>query len=420
MAIITTLADVQSLLNNPVFYGASQGSLEASADDYYLNYNDWLTRDENIRRMYTWEKDNLFKPGTANDWALNYSRINTTNEALDHLNKIERVPGDENEWRNIKGWAHFLRAQAFLHLASIFTIAYDPATASSDLGLPLRLHSDFNEPSVRSTLQQTYDQIIKDLEEAASLLYVVPAFVVQPSKPAAYALLARTYLFIRNYDSSFVYSNACLGLRNALFDYNGVSTSSPIPRFNPEVIFHTSTVLQPIVASRLKIDSILYRSYDPDDLRKSVYFANAGPGQFSFRGSYEGPNSGTWFCGPATDEVYLMRAECYARKGMITEAMEDINTLMRKRWRNTVSYPLITANTVPEALNKVLAERRKELLFRGLRWMDIKRLNKEGYNISLKRVLNGNVYILSPNSLRYALPIPEDVIRISGMPQNQR
>ena len=66
----------------------------------------------------------------------------------------------------------------------------------------------------------------------------------------------------------------------------------------------------------------------------------------------------------------------------------------------------------------MLTERRKELLFRGVRWVDVKRLNKEGYGISLQRTIDGQTYRLGPNSLRFALPIPEDVIAMSGMPQN--
>ena len=52
--------------------------------------------------------------------------------------------------------------------------------------------------------------------------------------------------------------------------------------------------------------------------------------------------------------------------------------------------------------------------------MDIKRLNKEGSNINLVRKLDGQVYMLTAGDLRFALPIPEDVIELSGMLQNPR
>ena len=52
--------------------------------------------------------------------------------------------------------------------------------------------------------------------------------------------------------------------------------------------------------------------------------------------------------------------------------------------------------------------------------MDIKRLNKDGAGITLKRVINGETFLLPPNDPRYAVAIPEDVIATTGMQQNPR
>ncbi len=43
---------------------------------------------------------------------------------------------------------------------------------------------------------------------------------------------------------------------------------------------------------------------------------------------------------------------------------------------------------------------------------------KKGEPTTLKRIIGGQNYSLSPNDLRYALPIPEDIISINGMQQN--
>jgi hypothetical protein len=76
--------------------------------------------------------------------------------------------------------------------------------------------------------------------------------------------------------------------------------------------------------------------------------------------------------------------------------------------------------TAAAALDTVLAERRKELAFRGIRWSDLRRLNQEDWNITLTRNLNGTPYTLPPNSKLYTLPIPPDVIQESGIAQNPR
>ena len=73
-----------------------------------------------------------------------------------------------------------------------------------------------------------------------------------------------------------------------------------------------------------------------------------------------------------------------------------------------------------EEKRRRLKERRKELLFRGLRWSDLKRYNRDGAGISLERTVNGTTYTLPPNDLRYAIAIPEDIIKMTGMPQNPR
>ena len=80
----------------------------------------------------------------------------------------------------------------------------------------------------------------------------------------------------------------------------------------------------------------------------------------------------------------------------------------------------MTATSVSDALQKIQVERRKELVWRGLRWTDIKRYNKEGAGISLIRILNGTTYTLTPNSNLFVLPIPSDEIDISGIIQNPR
>jgi len=67
----------------------------------------------------------------------------------------------------------------------------------------------------------------------------------------------------------------------------------------------------------------------------------------------------------------------------------------------------------------ILRERRKELIFRALRWSDLRRLNKETrYRVTLARTINGVVHELKYDSDRYTLQISADVINRTGMPQN--
>lgn len=416
LALPVTLLDLQALLDNYFFTNSEPLSGEVSSDDYYLTSTDWAAMtNEDFKRMYIWESDRLFT-GFGNDWSNSYKSVFYCNTVLEQLEGISENSSVKN---NIKGQALFFRGKCFLQIAWIWSLTYNPATSGTDLGIPLRLHSDFNESSVRSSVAETYDQILRDLKEAAHLLQVNNIHPVRASKAAAYGMLARTYLSMGKYANAKIYSDSCLLLKSDLLDFNTLNASEayPIPQFNKEVILEGFNIPTPLSNSRAKINDALYQSYLPGDLRKTIFFKNNNNGTFAFKGSYEkGP---ALFAGIATDEIYLIRAECYARSGYTAEAMQDLNTLLIKRWKMNQFIPL-TAGNAQQALSIILSERQKELVMRGLRWADIKRLNLAGANIIMTRNINNQTYTLPPNDLRYALAIPEEVIARSGMLQNPR
>lgn len=70
-------------------------------------------------------------------------------------------------------------------------------------------------------------------------------------------------------------------------------------------------------------------------------------------------------------------------------------------------------------LDLILLERRRELCFRGIRWEDLRRLNKEGGHIAVKeRIVNNFVFKLEPKSKKYVWPIPESAVEIGHLEQN--
>ncbi|MBO9684363.1 MAG: RagB/SusD family nutrient uptake outer membrane protein [Flavisolibacter sp.] len=421
LAVPTTIADLQALLDNNEKMNTNRPSLgEVSADDYYLTNTNYAAVSLISRNAYIWDTA-VNSTTIPNSWSYAFDPVYFSNVVLEKIDKISFSEQTKIAWNNVKGSALFFRARSFLAVAWIWAKAFDPPTANTDLGIPLRLTSDFNTPSKRSNLQQTYDQIIDDLKNAIGLLPVKPANAMRPSKPAAYALLARTYLSMRQYDKAGLYADSCLQLYNQLLDYNDLNASQfhPVARFNKEVIFHSTMefVYYNLYYSYSSVDSNLYNSYDSNDLRRTIFLKANPDGSHYFAGSYD--NSANLFNGIATDEIYLIRAECFARANNVQSALNDLNTLLEKRWRKGSFVPF-SATTAPEALNLILLERRKELLFRDLRWSDVKRFNKEGANIILKRIVNSQSFTLQPNENRYALPLPPDVVNLSGMQQNRR
>ncbi|MEJ7692171.1 hypothetical protein [Daejeonella sp.] len=60
-----------------------------------------------------------------------------------------------------------------------------------------------------------------------------------------------------------------------------------------------------------------------------------------------------FFGGLAVDELYLIKAECYARKGSTSAALQALNTLLEKRWKKG-TFQSLTAQTADEALALIL------------------------------------------------------------------
>jgi tetratricopeptide (TPR) repeat protein len=421
LAVPSSLNDLQALLNDVNIIASSPGYPELVADNFYLSNETWSNPSTAIseRLSYVWDKE---APVYPDSWNLPYQSIYTANFVLDNLSKVSYDKSQQGLYNNIKGEALFYRAFMFHQLAQLFCKPY-AGSAESDPGIVLRLTAEVKSPSTRSTVQQTYDRILADLKEASELLPLKQAFTTFPNKTAALGMLARVYLSMRDYVNAGQYAEAALQIDNSLLDYNQLSGGT-LPSFknNPEILFTayegyaSYDLLGP---SGCNVDSMLYSSYNANDLRKTVFYGSNGATQF-WQGSYMGDaGQSKIFDGIATDELYLIRAEAKARNGIIGDAMKDLNYLLTRRYK-TGTFSGITATDAADALNKVLTERRKELAFRGLRWSDLRRFNVEGANITLKRVVNGTSYTLPPNDLRWALLIPPAEISRAGIAQNPR
>jgi tetratricopeptide (TPR) repeat protein len=294
----------------------------------------------------------------------------------------------------------------------------------SEYGLPLQLKSDINEPVFRSTVRETYEQIIHDLTQAAELLPDRTTIPTRPSKASAYAALAKLHLIVEDYEQAIVNAKNCLKSTHELMDYNTIDPDPNLPfkAFNPEVLFHGVTLATSgaLVLSVAFVDSTLMEKYQDGDLRKTLFFRHEGNGHHRFIGSYEGTIYAL-LGGIALDEVYLIKSESEARMGMEKDAMETLNTLLVTRWKAGEFNPI--DNIEGEQLLKlILEEREKQLLFRGgIRWSDLRRLNRDSrFAKTLKRKIGDVVYELPPNDLRYTFLLPFDVVEISDIKQNPR
>lgn len=437
LVVASTLDDYQqlldglaggSILNTPGL--PSYGTLgDYLSDDVYVSdnsYNNYFVSDPFTNKLIKWDKTMFSSLSKLDEWNNQYKIVLNANVALEGLKNIAQNASNQAAYDNVKGTALFFRAQMFYNLALFWCKPYNSATASSDPGIVLRLSSDATVKSVRSNAADTYKQIISDLNEAISLLPNTSSqntqlSKIRPSKAAAYALLARTYLQMGDYANVLKYADASLQLYSPLLNYSTLSTSPTFrfnrsTNFNSEIVFYSVDLLGVIgnTFGFWNVNQALYNSYSDNDLRKQYFYNPSIFFGLLFAGDYSGTGSGR-FTGIATDEIYLMRAEGYARTGNTTAAVADINTLLSNRYKPG-TYVNFTAVTADDALVKIIAERRKELIGRaGIRWSDLKRLNSDPrFAVTLSRTLLGTTYTLPPNDSRYTLQIPDYIISASN------
>jgi starch-binding outer membrane protein, SusD/RagB family len=427
LATPETLADLEAILNNPLI---NKGTvlLNGMSDEYYYSFSNWNSRPQLHKEGHVWDA----QLNDFTDWSVEYYAVFNANTVLYNLDLISKNNGDIDRQKRIRGAALVYRALTFYRLLQLYALQYDKNSASADWGIPLRLSADINEESSRAKMQESYDRILTDLQEALTLLpETTPESIVTktfPTRAASFALLARVYLQMGEFTKAKDNASQALQLHGALMDFNDnnwvdAGLLVPFKPANPEVVLYSFTSSSPNSNNLAKIDSNLYKSYDNNDLRKKYYFIKNSDPSYRFRGSYSG-KTGDLFCGLATDELYLIRAECLARANNFNDAMLDLNHLLKTRWRSengTSTYVDQVAADADEALEKILSERKKELVYREVRWSDIKRLNKETkFAITLSRNMNGQTYTLLPNDLRFALLIPIEVMNIVKLPQNAR
>lgn len=412
LVVPVSLSDFQALMDHYDEVNRTPGLIEVASDDYYVPDGELQSQYNTVKNSYSWAKEIYDGEDSFMhvDWSKPYAQVFRMNVVLDGLEKLSEKEKNSALFNVVKGTALFYRSYHFFSLVQAFANADSPTSSASDLGIPLKLSADVNILPPRATVKETYAQILSDLILSESLLPEAVSFKTRPSRYAAKAMLARVYLSMSNFSKAEDYANQVLEKNAALMNYNTITNFTArfpraLPVSNAEIIFYSvQHTFSFMYSTSAIVDPILYSLYEENDLRKKMFYIDRGNNRINFKGSYDGTS--LFFSGLATDEMYLIKAECLVRRNDIAGAMEHLNKLLINRYSANNFSPKL-AEDRQQALKLVLNERRKELVFRGLRWTDLKRINKEGsQQILLKRTYEGVTYILSPNSNRYAFPIP--------------
>jgi len=250
----------------------------------------------------------------------------------------------------------------------------------------------------RNPVNEVSAQIVRDLEFAALHLPVSSSIKTRACKHAATALLARVALYQKDYAKAIEYaSNLIDGSEYELMaSYSAIFSSEKTAESIFEIDF-TELDRNRIAEYNFPLTLNGRREVAPSDELLSKFTANddrltatiAYAGTLPYVIKYDDLSTGSDnVIVTRLAEMYLIRAEALAQtNGSIQAIKDDLNTI-----RNRAGLGGTTANTYPELLLAIEAERRLELAFEGHRWFDLVRTSRAVEVLSTVNNINQTLF----------------------------
>lgn len=315
-------------------------------------------------------------------WREPFKYINNANAILEGLENTQSLSSATKN--QLKGEAKFIRAFCYLYLAELFGDI--PYITSTDYRL--------TASAPRATQNDVYQKIERDLLDAAGLLAADFSFSnderVQPNQGAAYALLARLYLYTENWSGAEEYSTRLITKTDvySLAQVNDVflkASKEAIWQLKPVVPNANSPQGQLFIllgapnssSRRVSLSTKMIEAFEDGDERRNAWvgvFAN-GSGSWYYPAKYKIASNSTvteYNTVLRLAEQYLIRAEARAHLGDIAGAQADLTAIRERAGLSPTS-----ASDTGSLLAAIEAERRIELFAEwGHRWIDLVRTNR--------------------------------------------
>lgn len=176
--VFVTVAGAQTALNGAYYHMRAYDSGGADRSDDYgipsiqhisdlcgediIAWGGWYTF---VYNYWGETRGDIFRTGQL--WNFHYRLINNVNSIISFVDDTE---GPEQEKQYIKGQAHAIRGWAYFTLARLFQQTYIIAKDMPGVPIYLEPTTEKTEGKPRGTLEQTYAQVLSDLNEAERLL----------------------------------------------------------------------------------------------------------------------------------------------------------------------------------------------------------------------------------------------------------
>lgn len=372
---------------------------------------------------YNW---NYTTNSTSNLWQYAYFAIAGANNVINNLEGKESNDVAAQDLDNLKAEALFIRALGHFDLVRLYAQPYTSAPQSP--GVPVMLVSELGLPA-RNTVEEVYDQVVKDLLSAESIIAddythegIADKFA-SASKPAIQALLSRVYLYMGEWQKAADYATKVIDSgRFSMFTAEQLPSiwGQDVASDKGEVIFEVygskqneyneywediAWLTYPDGYADVASTKDLRGLYEEGDVRGTLFRSHENAPDHFWTSKYPGKDLSVRptfnnIIVLRLSEMYLNRAEALAHGATIAGATAENDLLTITSHRD--------ASPVAATLENILKERRKELAFEGHLIYDMARTGT-----SLHRVDYEGAAIAKDINFpdyRWALPIPKKEI----------
>lgn len=354
--------------------------------------------------LWRWKDENPSPTTSYFSWRNYYHTIYIANYVIEHRGEISNATRDEVN--QLVGESYMLRAYAHFLLVNLYAEPYTHCQPATTRGVPMQLTADVNAVPGSSSVEAIYQQVLSDIAEAEKYLNVEnweAGLNYRFNKISAQAFRARTYLYMGEWQKAF---DAAKEVIEAHGDLENMNTSTTLPNSYKSV--------ENIVALE-KFDSNLFTVinmpdpqfitlYRTGDQRRTKFYKRVTTSTYSLQKGGNDALSSSF----RSAEAYLIAAECAARLGQTTEAVDTyLMPLLQKRLNAdalSAANDLMANMTQDELIAEILDERARELAFEGHRWYDLRRTTQP----QLTHTYDDEEFTLTPE--KYTLRFPTEAV----------
>lgn len=392
------------------------------SDEMTLSKNATSTEDyDSYFDIWAWNDLKQQSTTVSFGWRRYYHAIYIANYIIEHQTNITEATSDEIN--QLVGEAYMMRAYCHFLLANLYAEPYTHCNPATTRGIPLSMAADVNAVLSCNSLEQVYQQVIDDINNAKKYLTVDTwddGFTYRFNKISADALLARVYLYKGDWQNALAEAKTVIEKHGTLEDLN---TSNVLPNYYKSV--ESIVALEQIMTSGyIKIgepNKVLIDTYRTGDKRKSLYYKAITASAYSLT-KYGSKGNDGYRCSFRSAEAYLIAAEAAANLAAdnadatdnnLNNARTYLKDLMVKRYAsvkyNTYAKELDNMQKA-DLLKAIYNERTAEFAFEGHRWFDLRRISRPALKKTYKDGNNVYEYVLDENDSRYTLRFPTEAV----------